>query len=93
MPTYQMKFLAPDLNFGFAWEPDTRQLYIIHGNGKPHEQIAGNVRAPEHAEMLASMWLMGYRSRAREDNRIIGKRHFHMLAEAGAVGMKMNPGG
>ena len=93
MPTYHMKFLAPDLNFGFAWEPDTRELYIVHGNGQPHEQIAYNVGAPEHAEMLATMWLKGYRSKARELGREPGSRHFHMLAEAGAVGTKFSPGG
>ncbi len=93
MPLYRMDFLDPELNFGFAWESGTGELYIVHGNGRPHEQIAGNVGAPEHAETLARMWLMGYRSRAREDRRILGNRHYHILAEGGAVGAKMSPGG
>jgi len=93
MATYRMQMLDPEINFGFAWETGTGELFIVHGNGKPHEQIAGNVHAPEHAEMLARMWLMGYRSRAREDKRIVGNRHYHMLAEAGAVGATFSPGG
>jgi len=93
MPIYRMEFLAPDLNFGFAWNGDTRELFIIHGNGKPHEQIAGNVELKEHAELMARMWLMGYRSCAREQGRILGNPHRHLLAEGGAVGLKLSPGG
>jgi hypothetical protein len=47
-----MKFSAPDLGFGFSWEPESRNLFIIHANGAPHEQIAANVMTPEVAEML-----------------------------------------
>ena len=93
MPVYHMKFLAPELNFGFAWNPDNKQVYIIHGNGAPHEQIASNVGAPEHAEILATMWLKGYRSSQRELGRVPGSKHHHMLAEAGAIGAKLSPGG
>jgi hypothetical protein len=93
MPTYKMQLLDPELNFGFAWDPDSASLYIVHGNGQPHEQIAGNIHAPEHAEILANMWLKGYRSRAREDGRKLGSKYYHLLAETGAVGAKLGPGG
>ncbi len=84
-----MKMVAPDLGFGFAWEPDDFKLWIIHGNGKPHEQIAGGVQSPQEAEALVGMWCKGYRSRAREDGRTLGSKHYHVLAEQGAVGAKL----
>ncbi len=83
-----MKMLAPDLGFGFVWEPDSKALYIIRANGKMHEQIAANVQHPDHAEVLVNMWCRGYRSRVREEGRVLGKKHYHVLAESGAVGFK-----
>ena len=64
----------------------------MHGNGKPHEQIAAGVMSPHEAEVLVEMWTKGYRSRAREGGRVLGNPHYHMLAEAGAIGAKMNGG-
>ncbi len=81
-----MKMEAPDLGFGFAWDPEARSLYIIHGNGAAHEQIAAKVTSPEAAQMLAGMWCRGYRSRAREITRKPGNKHYHMFAETGNVG-------
>lgn len=86
MPALNMN--APDLNFGFAWDTESKRLYIVHGNGQAHEQIAADIMSPELAQRLAETWLMGYRSRAREDKREIGKKYHHMLAEAGATGIK-----
>jgi len=83
-----LRMIAPDLNFGFAWEPESRNLYIVHGNGAAHEQIAANVMTPEVAEAFVQMWCRGYRSRAREVTRQPGGKHFHMLAEQGAVGAR-----
>lgn len=82
-----MKFVAPDLGFGFAWEPESRNLYIVHENGAPHEQIAASVMTPEVAEAFVGMWCKGYRSRAREIARKPGAKHYHMLAEAGQLGV------
>lgn len=84
-----MKMTAPDLGFGFAWDPDTKGLWIIHGNGVPHEQIATGVMAAHEAEVMVGMWCKGYRSRAREDNRTLGSKHYHVLAEQGAVGARL----
>jgi hypothetical protein len=84
-----MKMLAPDLGFGFSWDPDDRNLWIVHGNGRPHEQIAGGVMNPQEAEALVGMWCKGYRSRAREDHRTLGSKHYHVLAEQGAVGARL----
>lgn len=81
------KFSAPDLGFGFAWEPESRKLYIISAaNGAPHEQIAADVASPDLAELLVGMWCRGYRSRAREITRKPGSKHYHMLAEVGQIG-------
>lgn len=81
------KFVAPDLGFGFAWEPESRNLHIIHGSGAPHEQIASGVPSPEIAELFVGMWCKGYRSRAREITRKPGSKHYHMLAEPGQLGV------
>lgn len=87
-----MRMVAPDLNFGFAWEPESKRVWIIHGNGKPHEQIAYGVMSPELAQQLVNAWCAGYRSRKQEEDRTPGSRHYHMLAEHGAVGLKFQPG-
>ena len=85
-----MKMLAPDIGFGFAWKPEDNSLWVVHANGAPHEQIAKGVMTPHEAEVMAGMWAIGYRSRAREDNRTLGSKHYHILAEQGAVGAKMS---
>lgn len=78
---------APDLGFGFAWEPHSQNLYIVHAdNGSPHEQIAAGVQNPQIAHLLVNMWCLGYRSRKREITRKPGARHLHMLAEGGKIG-------
>lgn len=82
-----MKMEAPDLGFGFRWEPESRKLYIIHASGASHEQIAAEVPSPEAAQALVSMWCRGYRSRAREITRQPGAKHHHMFAETGHVGL------
>ena len=87
-----MKMLAPDLGFGFAWEPESRNLWIIHANGQPHEQLANGVMTPKEAEVMVEMWCRGYRSRAREDGRVLGNPHHHLLAEKGAVKPKFTAG-
>lgn len=84
MPLLKME--APDLGFGFQWDPDSQALYIIHGNGKSHEQIAAKITSPEAAQLLAAMWCRGYRSRAREITRVPGNPHRHLFAETGQVG-------
>lgn len=81
-----LKMQAPDLGFGFAWDPESRSLYIIHANGAAHEQIAAGITSPEAAQKLTEMWCRGYRSRAREITRQPGKKHYHMFAETGTVG-------
>lgn len=83
-----MKMVAPDLGFGFAWEPESRNLYIIFSDGVPHEQIAAGVMNPIEAEALVGMWCKGYRSRAREAARMPGRKHYHVLAEGGTTGVK-----
>ncbi len=83
-----MKMEAPDLGFGFAWEPESRKLYIIHASGKSHEQIAADITTPEAAQTLAGMWAKGYRSRAREITRAPGAPHRHMLLETGHLGVE-----
>ena len=84
-----MKMSAPDIGFGFGWEPDSKALFIIHTNGAPHEQIASNIETPEIAHLMAAMWCRGYRSRVREMERVPGNKHYHMLAETGKVEMKL----
>jgi hypothetical protein len=86
MPVLKME--APDLGFGFRWEPESRRLYIIHQNGAAHEQIAADIPSPELAQLLTEMWCRGYRSRAREITRKPGSKHYHILAETGEVGAK-----
>lgn len=81
------KFVAPDLGFGFAWSPENRSVYIIHGDSVTHEQIAADVMSPELAEMLVNVWCRGYRSRKREEER--KGKHYHMFAESGKVGAKI----
>lgn len=81
------KMVAPDLGFGFGYDPEARSLYVIHGNGASHEQIAANVMNGEVAEAFVAMWCKGYRSRAREITRKPGAPHYHMLAETGHVGL------
>jgi hypothetical protein len=89
MPVYQMS--APDIGFGFAWEPESQRLYIVHAaDGAPHEQIAAGVATPQIAQLLVNMWCRGYRSRAREITRKPGAPHHHMFAETGSVGMALN---
>lgn len=85
MPVLKME--APDLGFGFRWEPESRKLFIIHADGASHEQIATDVLTPEHAQALTGMWCRGYRSRAREITRKPGAKHYHMLAETGQLGV------
>ncbi len=80
------KMVNPELGFGFTWDGDTRALYVIHDNGKPHEQIAANVDSEDKADVLVKMWCMGYRSRKREESRAPGVRHYHMFAETGKMG-------
>ncbi len=86
MPVLKME--APDLGFGFRWDPEGRSLYIIHANGASHEQIAADITSPEDAKRLTGMWCMGYRSRAREITRKPGAKHYHILAETGNLGWK-----
>jgi len=83
-----LRLEAPDLGFGFRWEPESRNLYIIHASGAAHEQIAAGIETPEAAQRLTEMWCRGYRSRAREITRKPGSKHYHMLAESGKIGSK-----
>jgi len=83
------KFVAPDINFGFAWESESLRLFIIHADGAPHEQIAAGVQTPEVAELLVNMWCRGYRSRAREITRKPGAKHYHLFAETGTIAAEL----
>jgi hypothetical protein len=82
-----LKMEAPDLGFGFRWDPESLKLYIIHADGTTHEQIGFDIPTPEAAQILAAMWCRGYRSRAREVTRKPGAKHYHMLAETGQLGV------
>ncbi len=86
-----LRLSAPDIGFGFAWEPESRRLYIIQAdNGAPHEQVAAGVATPQIAHILVDMWCRGYRSRAREIARKPGSKHYHMFAEGMGVGVALN---
>ena len=86
-----MLMQSPDLGFRFAWDPEKRGVFCLDPAGKAHEQIAAGVTTPELAKFAADMWQKGYRSRAREITRKPGAKHYHMLAEGGASGVKGFP--
>lgn len=85
-----LKMEAPDIGFRFEWHPEARALYVVHfASGAQHEQIAGNILSDNAAQLAATMWCRGYRSRAREIGRKPGLSHHQMLCEMGKVGADM----
>ena len=85
-----LKMEAADLGFRFEWHPEHRAVYAVHfGSGKTHEQIAGGILSPNAAQLAATMWCRGYRSKAREIGKPRGLNHHQMLCEMGKVGADM----
>jgi hypothetical protein len=75
--------------FRFGWDPEKRAVYSLWADGNiAHEQIAANVETPEIARFAVEMWTRGYRSRDREDHKQKGRKHFHILAETGSLGVR-----
>lgn len=86
MPVLHLE--APDLGFGFRWEPESKRLYIIHANGVTHEQVAAEVPTPEFAQLCAGLWSAGYRSCMRTGLRNPKVKHYQMLAERAKYNVK-----
>jgi hypothetical protein len=83
-----MIMVSPLTPFRFGWDPEKRGVYSLWADNIAHEQIAANIETPETARFAVEMWARGYRSRDREDHKKKGRKHFHILAETGNMGVK-----